>query len=92
VSGASGKRRRGFSEGLSGNPRHAHALVILMAAQRPEDVILMARSGRRTCFRDRHGWLTAAASAFAPIVSSKLILTSFPVLTRPKIAVGGLMP
>ena len=34
----------------------------------------------------------AAAIALAPTLSSKLIFTSSPVLSRPKIAVGGLMP
>jgi len=40
-----------------------------------------------------YGWpFVAAAIARAPTLSSKFTFTSSPVLSRPKIAVGGLIP
>ena len=46
----------------------------------------------RLSWCDQRSPLCAAAIALAPTMSSKFTLTSSPVLRRPKIAVGGLMP
>src|SRR5215813_4781012 len=58
----------------------------LLFNQPEEQIPRFARDGRWPYFS------SAIAIAFGPTVSSNFTLTSSPVLSRPKSAVGGLMP